>query len=340
MISLRKAMETQIEEAFQSALDSYRAALMAIGKASVRACPPVGERLQRALLVLHQRLLSEAPPNLVLETEERLELELQTWGDEVARFYQEKTTEVKDILSLLAKAATEVGERDQRYSEQFGQLTERLQATTRLNDLTAIRQSLSKSVTDLKTCVTEMTKDGRDSVAQLRAQLTTYQARLDEVERIAAVDALTGLFNRRKVEAHLERRIAEGRGFSVIYLDLNGFKQINDTHGHLAGDDLLKQFAGELRMVFRATDMVARWGGDEFVVVVDDNLQGAQVLLARIKKWVSGEYTLASPQTARVKVAAAIGVATWQFGDTVSDVFRKADAVMYAEKALMRTCHR
>jgi len=71
--------------------------------------------------------------------------------------------------------------------------------------------------------------------------------------------------------------------------------------------------------------------------VVDDNLQGAQVLIARIKKWVTGEYTLASPQTANVKVTAAIGVASWQPGDTVADVFRKADAVMYAEKALMKT---
>ena len=88
MISLRKAMETQVEEAFQTTLESYRAALVAIGKAGARAFPQAGEHLEQSLLALHQRLTSEAPPSLVLEIEEHLEAELQTWGDEAARFYQ------------------------------------------------------------------------------------------------------------------------------------------------------------------------------------------------------------------------------------------------------------
>jgi diguanylate cyclase (GGDEF)-like protein len=340
MISLRKAMETQVEEAFQSTLGSYRAALVAIGNAGVRACPPAGEHLQQSLLALQQQLTSEAPPELVVETEQRLEAELQTWGDEAARYYQEKTDEVKDILLVVAKAAGEVGERDQRYTKHFRQLTERLRATTQLNDLTAIRQSLTQSVADITTCVTKMAKDGQDSVAQLRAQVSTYETRLEEVERIAAVDALTGLFNRRKVEMHLERRIKEGLTFSVIYMDINDFKRINDTLGHLAGDDLLKQFTGELQAAFRATDIVGRWGGDEFIIVVDRNFHETKALLSRIDKWVNGEYTLtATTVPQKIEVVAAIGVATWQPGDAIDDVLRKADAAMYDEKARMKSLH-
>lgn len=340
MISLRKAMIGQVEDALQSTLASYRDALMAIGTANGRACPPASVRLQGALLALHQRLATEASPSVVSETEKQLETELQNWADEAAGIYHAKTTEVKDILSLLARAAVEVGERDQRYSEQFRQLTERLQATTRLNDLTAIRQSLSRSVIDLESCVSEMNRDGRNYIAQLRAQLTTYEARLEEMALVASLDALTGLFNRRTVEAELERRIRDGCRFSLIYLDLNSFKQINDTFGHVAGDDLLKQFARELRTVCRAKDVVARWGGDEFVVIVDASLYETQLLVARIEKWVAGRYMIALPKPATVKVTASVGFAGWQIGETLSDVIRKADSMMYEHKALIKSLHR
>jgi len=338
MISLRRAMETHVEETLHTTLESYRATLVAIGNAGVRACPSAGEHLQQNLVALNERLTTEAAPSLIADTKQQVEAQLHTWGEHAAQANQEKTNEVKDILAIVAKAAGEVGERDQRYTKSFGELADRLQETTKLNDLTAIRQSLSKGVTEIKTCVAKMAKDGQYSVAQLRAQLSTYETRLEEVERIASVDVLTGLFNRRKVETHLERQIKEGRSSSVIYLDLNGFKQINDTLGHLAGDDLLKQFAGELRTTFRAADVVGRWGGDEFVVVVDGDFQQAKVCLGRIEQWVSGEYTLTTakgPQ--KIKLTVAAGIATWKPGESITDVLRNADAAMYAEKSRMKS---
>ena len=110
------------------------------------------------------------------------------------------------------------------------------------------------------------------------------------MEQIASEDPLTGLANRRKLERGLEFLVNQSRAFSVIYVDLNGFKSINDTHGHQAGDDLLKQFAGELRAAFRTTDVVGRWGGDEFVILVDGHFRDAVTRAERIEKWVDGEY--------------------------------------------------
>ena len=350
MISLRKAMQAHVEESLQSALGAYRAALLAIGKAGVKACPAAGEQFQQALLALHVGLTTEAQPHRVLETEQRLEAELETWGSEAARFFQDKTNDVKDILSLVAKAAADLGERDQRYAKQFGQLTARLRATTQLNDLTEIRQSLTSSVADLNDCVTNMARDGRDSVAQMRSQLASYETRLEEVQRIASVDPLTGLFNRRELEARLERQIEDRRGFSVIYLDLNGFKQLNDTLGHSAGDDLLKLVAGELRNGCRATDIVGRWGGDGFLVIAENvaDSRPTDVLLERIERWVAGEYSpsaagalpaaksTSATKSNRVKVSCAAGVATWQPGDTLAAILHRADAAMYERKARMK----
>lgn len=337
MISLRKSMERQAEEVLQSALKSYADVFVAVGEAGAQACPPEGEKLKENLLNLRRRLDPETSASVITETEQLLEAELQTWSERAAHFYQEKTDEVKEILTIVAKAAGQVGERDQRYAKQFGKLTERLQATAKLNDLAMIRQSLIKNVAELEICVTKMAADGQDSVAELRAQMHVYESRLEEVERIASQDPLTGLSNRRKVERQLELLASQRRPFSVIYIDLNGFKQINDALGHAAGDDLLKQFAGELRMAFRTTDVVGRWGGDEFIVVVDGDSCDAVTRVERIEKWVAGEYIVTTELgPCKVHVSASRGVASWKTGDTSTTILQRADAAMYEHKERMK----
>ncbi len=237
----------------------------------------------------------------------------------------------------MGKAASQVGERDQRYAKQFGKLTEQLRATAKLNDLSTIRQSLVKNAAELENCVTKMAKDGQDSVADLQAKMRMYESRLEEVERIACQDPLTGLLNRRKIERDLDLRTTKGSPFSVIYIDLNGFKEINDTLGHSAGDDLLKQFAGELRTAFRTTDAVGRWGGDEFIVLVDGGFRDAVTRVERIQRWVDGEYILTTESgPLKVHVSAASGVASWQAGDTLTTILQRADAAMYEHKARMK----
>jgi diguanylate cyclase (GGDEF)-like protein len=337
MISLRKSMDMQLEELLQSTLQSYGNALVAVGQAGAQACPPVGGDLKESLLNLRQRLNADTSPGVITETEQLVEKELQTWSTRAANFYDEKTDEVREILAIVAKAARQVGERDQRYATLFGDLTDGLQAATKLNDLTTIRQSLVKSVADLKTCVTKMAKDGQESVAELRAQMSIYEARLEEVERIASQDELTGLANRRKVERQLELRARLARPFCVLYIDLNGFKQINDAFGHFAGDSLLRQFAGELKGAFRATDVVGRWGGDEFIVLVDQDGREEKAHVERIEQWVAGEYTVTTESGPRkVQVDAAIGFASWQPGDTPARILQRADQAMYEYKGRMK----
>jgi len=334
-------MEQQAEEVLQSALKSYGDVFVAVGQAGAQACPPVGKELKESLLNLRERLNAEASARAIEETEKLLEVELQTWSARAAHFFQNKTDEVREILEIVAKAARQLGERDQRYSKQFGKLTERLQATAKLNDLTTIRQALVKNVAEMETCVSKMTFDGQESVSALRAQMSIYEARLEEVERIATQDPLTGLANRRKLERQLELLVSLSRPFSVIFIDLNGFKNVNDTHGHQAGDDLLKQFAGELRTAFRTTDTVGRWGGDEFIVLVDADFRSATGKVERIHKWVDGEYmvdTQAGPR--KIHIGAASGVASWQSGDTATTILQRADAALYEHKGRMNVVNR
>ena len=198
-----------------------------------------------------------------------MEEELKKWGETTSEYFQQTAHDVKEIMLIVAETTQALGERDQRYARQFDEFAGQLAAIGNLEDLTKVRQSLGKSAQQLKSCVERMVQDGEQSVSKLRAELSVYQSRLDEVERVATQDPVTGVANRYKAERQIQLRIERARNLSIAIFDLDNFKQTNDLYGHPAGDALLKQFATELRTFFRSTDIVSRWGGDEFLVIVD-----------------------------------------------------------------------
>jgi diguanylate cyclase (GGDEF)-like protein len=334
---LNKCRPPSPEELAASTLDAYRSALGAMGNCGLRACPPLGPALQHSLMLLAECLGKTVTPPLVRETEGHVEQQLQEWGEQTSEYFHQRAADVKEILMVLARAAESVAERDQHYATQFGEFTKRLQALAKLEDLPQIRAAIVRGAKELKTCVDKMEQEGRESVAALRTQVFTYQTKLEEAEQRASHDALTGLDNRQGVEIKLQRRIEAQTPFCVVMLDLNGFKQVNDTYGHEAGDDLLKQFSTELRSASRATDVVGRWGGDEFIVVLDGHLTEAQTHVERMQKWVFGSYTLhLGPEGPKVEMSAAIGLVEWQTRELTNQLLARADALMYKQKSQMR----
>jgi len=242
-------------------------------------------------------------------------------------------------LILLASTAESVGERDHHYTDHFSQFTGRLKTISNLEDLASVRASLVREAIELKNYVDKMEQDSQKLVSQLQSQVTTYETKLKEVEELALRDALTGLANRRNVEERIESRIARKQPFCAAMLDVNKLKRINDQHGHLAGDSLLQQFAQELRAALRGSDVVGRWGGDEFMLVMDCDLAGAATQIERLQKWVFGDYTIRPGKgTGEVKihVDAAIGLTQWQPGEALKEVVEHADAAMYQQKEKAR----
>jgi diguanylate cyclase (GGDEF)-like protein len=154
------------------------------------------------------------------------------------------------------------------------------------------------------------------------------------VEQDAATDALTGLPNRRALDQVMQEQVAtarrESRPFSVLVLDIDHFKFINDTHGHGVGDDALKAFAKRLREFLREGDLCARYGGEEFVVVlpgtsVHDALEAAE----RLRRGVADSALLSAPLLA---ATVSIGVAQFQQGLTPQELLDRADRAVYQAK--------
>lgn len=349
MISLKKYLdmdpektappEPDLNELASVILECYRAALLAMGKSGAQACPAVGSELQQNLASLENRLTARVTASRVRQTEAEVEEQLLRWGSRGADYFKTKANEVKEILLVLAGTAESMGQRDEGYASHFNQFTAQLQTIANLEDIAHIRSSLVKQAAELRIYVDQMAKDSRESVAQLQAEVSTYETKLKVAEQLALQDALTGLANRRTVEERIEWRIAEKQMFCVVMLDLDGFKQVNDTYGHPTGDGLLQQFSRELRSNIRSTDIVGRWGGDEFIVVLDCDLKTANSQVERVQKWVLGEYTIqTSPDAGKVKVKidASIGVAQWQSGQTMQALIASADSAMYHEKGKAR----
>ncbi len=333
MLSIKKYLESDAEELVRSAISSYRSTLQAMANNGIQACPPVGLELQQSLLNLQERLALEATAQLVNQTGQQASQELEAWSGRAAEYFKHQTEEFRDIMLIMATTAQSVGDRDQRYLGQLGDFTTRLQSFASLDDLAQIKTSIKKSASELQSCVAQMARDGQEAVAKLQRELAIHQAKLDEAERIASADALTGVANRRRVEQEMESRAAVGREFAIVLFDLNRFKPINDTFGHQAGDAVLKQFATELKQAFRSTDLVGRWGGDEFIAILDGKADQAEPQLERVRKWVFGEYTIqASGKEQKVFVDASIGVAGWSKGEAITLVIEQADKAMYVQK--------
>lgn len=349
MISLKKYLdsassgsserqEPDKRDIFSVALGAYSSALQEMGNCSVEACPSLGNGLQQSLGSLNATLEVGVSREKLALTEKAVKEQLQGWGKRTSEHYKQKSDEVKELLIVMARTAESVGARDQRCAGQFSEVTARLTAIASLEDITEIRASIESSAAELRTSIERMTVEGKAAIDRLREQVSTYQAKLELAEEIASRDALTGLRNRLCVESQIERQMAAGVPFCVAVVDIDRFKNVNDEYGHLIGDEILKQFATELVSACRSTDVVGRWGGDEFIILLDCSQAEASAQIERLKKWVCGNYTVQGRSgPMKLKMNASIGLAEYVSEETMKELLARADATMYQDKAASRS---
>jgi len=161
--------------------------------------------------------------------------------------------------------------------------------------------------------------------------LSRLRIRAEEFQQLATRDSLTGLSNRRLGEERLAAEVARserhGHPLSVLLLDLNRFKGINDRYGHAAGDLVLKEFAARLNKVIRASDLAARLGGDEFLVVLPECPPDRIPLLLNRLGQIQVRW-----KEEKLTVASAAGWAGYQKGETPEQLIERADKSLYASK--------
>jgi diguanylate cyclase (GGDEF)-like protein len=176
-------------------------------------------------------------------------------------------------------------------------------------------------------------------VARVRAALRTKAVR-DGLVEVAARDGLTGLFNRRELDARAEQAVAlaqrHGRPFSCLLLDIDHFKSVNDTYGHVTGDAVLRETARRIFDASRISDIVGRYGGEEFVVLLPETDGDEAVAAADKLRSLLAATSVAIGKT-HIPIRASIGVAQWSDAMRIpADLYAAADQALYRAKELGR----
>lgn len=171
---------------------------------------------------------------------------------------------------------------------------------------------------------------------RMSADRKALAAALQEVEVLMQHDTLTGLYNRQhlqtRLEAERERARAGGHRFCVALIDLDHFKLINDRHGHAMGDQVLVAFARQAQAVLRETDTIARWGGEEFLILLPDTepVDKAGIALRRLQAGL--RRAPISDAEPNMRVTFSAGVAEWAKGESIEQLLYRADAALYDAK--------
>jgi diguanylate cyclase (GGDEF)-like protein/PAS domain S-box-containing protein len=160
-------------------------------------------------------------------------------------------------------------------------------------------------------------------------------ARIAELERLSLLDPLTGVSNRRHAESYLEARLEElhrrSSSFGLVYFDIDHFKEVNDTYGHEAGDRVLKMVARTARNSIRGTDVLSRWGGEEFIAVLQKVEPAGLLEIAQTMRLLVAESVLRDGETF-ISVTVSAGCTMAGKDDTVKSIVSRADSLMYSSK--------
>lgn len=317
---------------FQMALSCYLDAIGGIEKHVIAEC--VGEVEPRLTLRgLERNLRIEAGETELEASRGEVRHTLEEASQRIRRQLA-STIDLSEVLKLLAQTSASLQQRHSRNEDRFLGVASDLRTAAEGEDTQELRQRIYQQVANITRLVEDLKAENRLIIEELESEMQLYRRKLDEAEEMANRDSLTGLANRRVLQARVAQCIESGIPFSLLLIDLNRFKSVNDQYGHLIGDELLKLFAARLRNQLRAEDTAARWGGDEFVVLINCGLGDAIARSRLLEQSLHGEYVLRKlPGVTRVQVSMTIGVAEHRRGENADQLLARADQTLYERKA-------
>lgn len=195
-----------------------------------------------------------------------------------------------------------------------------------------VEQALQQAHDVLELRVAQRTAELARANAELEAQIIERTRIEAQLQQLATTDSLTGLPNRRQFEANfaleLERARRYHSGLALIMFDIDHFKNINDTYGHQVGDTVLSELSKLVAQELRVTDLLARWGGEEFLLLVlETGMEAACALAEKLRHTIEQHQFAAVPE-----VTCSFGVTAYAVGDSSFDLLKRADDAMYLAK--------
>lgn len=254
-------------------------------------------------------------------------------------YIAEKEQELRDIIDLLTKAMSTLDSDNQDYNRKIYAQSEKIEKITLLDDIKKIKKSLVKEISVLRETIRDKEKQDQAQIDKLTRRVSVLNEELEKTKEESLRDGLTGIYNRKAFDTYIREQIDQdiitNSSFSLMILDIDHFKNINDTFGHPIGDRVLVAAATKLGQFIRSQDFLARYGGEEFAIILPgaslrNAMKKAKYLCREI---ASARYAVdATGSSGIIKITVSIGVSRFRKGDTVESVTQRADQALYIAK--------
>jgi diguanylate cyclase (GGDEF)-like protein len=328
MIRLGLRGGAQVESALRIVVDELLSLLVDLASAYHEAGDPaLAESLE-----LHRRQLAEAAGHDTLAA--TAESCLETARAAVAKALKrqsEQHAELTRFVALVRDTVTVLGGDGHDPSRDISHAADRFHELLEIKDFGELRARLAAEVTGLRRLAEERQRQWRDATEKFMARVAVLETQLAGVREEASLDPLTKVGNRRSFENALNEHLLKSkRQFVVALFDVDNFKQINDTHGHVMGDRVLQGVALALKSSLRPGDVLARIGGDEFAVIAAGlTLRQSE---ARMQSALADIAAQLGKVEGLVPVSLSCGVAECSAGDTAQSLLGRADQALYDAK--------
>ena len=255
------------------------------------------------------------------------------------KYIADREKELRDIIDLLTKAMASLDGENKDFYHRVHEQSEKMEQITLLDDIKKIKSALQQEIMQMRDIVTQKKDQDRRQVQVLAGQVDSLRKELESTRAKSMTDGLTGAYNRQAFDEilveHIERSRVMGTDFGLLMLDLDDFKKINDTHGHLLGDRVLVTFCQKCRSSIRGDDVFARYGGEEFAIILPgaslkNTLKKARQICSTIS---SARYAVCNGQDDDyLSVTVSVGVTVFKQDDTPETLVGRADKALYKAK--------
>lgn len=247
---------------------------------------------------------------------------------------QKREQALSDTIELLGGVLADLTNGQRKRSEDLAALIRGVEPAGDAPCPNTVRENLAAQAANLQGSLQALERGRTRIESKVSEHISFLQARLGEIKGIASEDALTGLTNRRRAEAELERHQSEYAVFSILFVAIRNLDVVNYTCGRAAGDQLLRMFAARLRTLTKPSELVCRWGGQEFLIVLKSSLPRARARSEELKEPLNIPYALDGRSgLVTVSTENLAGVAEYCTGDCIDDLVARAHTDMHGHNA-------
>ena len=270
---------------------------------------------------------------------EKQKVEIAEFIDKQRAYLNDREKEFRDVIDLLTRAMAALNAENEDFNLKVYEKSEKLEEIIRIEDIRKIKSALQMEVENIRDVIRKKQESDKGRVETLSRQVETLSAELEKAREESMRDGLTDAYNRKAFDRQLKNLVQRNSvmrsPFSLLMIDVDDFKAINDTHGHPLGDRVLVSLVHKCRGFIRAEDFPARYGGEEFAIILPGaSIKNAQKKASHICRAIADTLYRVDVDGKEIElsVTVSIGVSAYRPGDTEIDVIERADKALYDAK--------